>query len=127
MTPVSTAVAVLLLMLSVAASQVATPPSSVDRQTAALTRMRDAVNRGDATAYASVYAPFAVISIFGANELRGRDAIERHERDLLNQFPGTRFEFFAIWRGESPLIVVAHYGVNGQTAAGVGMGHEGLL
>ncbi len=129
MTSAHAAVAVLMISVGVTAGQPASLASPVDLQSAALTRMRDAVNRGDATAYASVYAPFAVISIFGGNELRGREAIERHERDLLIQFPGTRFEFYAIWRGEPP-IVVAHYGVNGQTAAGGGrraMGHEGLL
>jgi hypothetical protein len=50
-------------------------------QAAALTRMRDAVNRGDARAYADVYSEDAIITIFGANDLRGRDAVE--QRTLL--------------------------------------------
>jgi hypothetical protein len=94
-------------------------------QHAALVTMRDAVNRGDARGYASVYSPSSTITIFGTGELKGRAAIEQHEVDLLKQFPKARFEFFEVWH--SGRQAVAHYGVNAPTAANKSMGHEGLL
>lgn len=39
--------------------------------------MVDAVNAGGAARYASVYAPHAVITIYGTGKLEGRDSIER--------------------------------------------------
>src|SRR5262249_41274877 len=48
-------------------------------QASAFTRMMDTVNAGDADGYASLYADDAVITIFGVDELRGRDAIEQYE------------------------------------------------
>jgi hypothetical protein len=117
-----TAVAALVFTSGLTAGQRVAQP--LDLQAAALTRMRDAVNRGDARGYADVYSADASITIFGANDLRGRDAIEKHERELLSQFPGTRFEFFDTWHGRD--IVVAHYGVNWRGRSGA-MGHEGLL
>jgi ketosteroid isomerase-like protein len=95
------------------------------RQRAVLTEMRDAVNAGDARRYAAVYSPGAVIEIFGTGELRGRAAIERHEIELLAQFPGARFAFYEVWHSGDR--AVAHYGVNANIAGGRSMGHEGLL
>ena len=43
----------------------------------------------------------------------------------MREFPGARLAFYAAWQ-KAPL-VVAHYGVNGRTADGRSMGHEGLL
>ncbi|MBI3208700.1 MAG: nuclear transport factor 2 family protein [Candidatus Solibacter usitatus] len=87
--------------------------------------MANAVNAGDARRYAALYAQDAVITIYGGEVLKGRDAIETHEVDLLRQFPGARLAFYEIWRdGEA---AVVHYGVNGQTSSGKSMGHEGLL
>jgi uncharacterized protein (TIGR02246 family) len=96
-----------------------------DRQVAALNEMMDAVNAGDAARYAGLYAPDAVITMYGSGQLEGRAAIERHEVELLRQFPGTRLAFYDVWQ-DGPRAVV-HYGVNGKTAAGQAMGHEGLL
>lgn len=95
------------------------------RQRAVLTEMRDAVNAGDARRYAAVYSPGAVIEIFGSGQLRGRAAIERHEVELLAQFPGARFAFYEAWHSGDR--AVAHYGVNASVAGGRSMGHEGLL
>lgn len=95
------------------------------RQLAALAQMADAVNAGDAGRYASVYAPHAVITIYGSGKLQGRDAIEQHEVELLREFPGTRLAFYTLWQREA--LAVVRYGVNGKTARGEPMGHEGLL
>lgn len=95
------------------------------RQLAALVQMADAVNAGDAGRYASVYAPNAVITIYGSGKLQGRDAIEQHEVELLREFPGTRLAFYTLWQREA--LAVVRYGVNGKTARGEPMGHEGLL
>jgi ketosteroid isomerase-like protein len=96
-----------------------------DRQVAALTEMMDSVNAGDANRYARLYAPDAVITIFGGGVLKGRGAIEEHEIELLREFPGARLGFYAMWQ-KGPLAVV-HYAVNGRTPSGQAMGHEGLL
>ncbi len=84
-----------------------------------------AVNAGDAARYARLYAQDAVIRIVGGENLVGRDAVERHEVDLLRQFPGARLAFYSIWQHGREAVV--HYGVNGRTTAGQAMGHEGLL
>ena len=96
-----------------------------DRQRTALTHMMDAVNAGDARRYASLYAQDAVITIFGGGELKGRDAIEQYEEELLREFPGARLAFYSVWH--SGINAVVHYGVNGRTPGGKAMGHEGLL
>lgn len=95
------------------------------RQAAALTEMMRAVNAGDARGYAAVYAPDARITIYGGGELKGREAIERYEADLLREYPGTRFAIYSVW--QRSMSAVVHYGVSGRTAAGQAMGHEGLL
>jgi len=94
-------------------------------QVAALKEIVRAVNAGDAKKYAIVYGPDAVIKIYGGEELKGRDAIEKYEVDLLRQFPGTQIAFETVWQKD--LVVVVHYAVNGQTPVGQAMGHEGLL
>ena len=96
-----------------------------DRQVTTFTHMMDAVNAGDAQRYAALYAQDAVITIYGGGELKGRDAIEQHEVHLLRDFPGTRLAFYAVW--QKGALAAVHYGVNGRTAAGQPMGHEGLL
>jgi len=94
-------------------------------RTASFTEMMSAVNAGDAGRYAALYARDAVITIHGLGVLEGRQAIERHEVDLLRQFPGTRLAFYSIWHVGGPAVV--HYAVNGSTPDGRAMGHEGLL
>jgi ketosteroid isomerase-like protein len=96
-----------------------------ERQAVALAGMMASVNAGDAKTYANLYAPNAVITIFGSDSLVGRDAIEQHEVELLREYPGTRLAFYAAWH-HGPFAIV-HYGVNGKTPAGRAMGHEGLL
>lgn len=91
----------------------------------ALAEMVDAVNAGDASRYARVYAEDAVITIHGAGVLTGRAAIEGHEIELLRQFPGARLGFHAVWRNGPSAVV--HYAVDAQIAGGGAMGHEGLL
>lgn len=92
---------------------------------ASLETMVQAVNAGDASRYAAVYAPDAVITIHGTNVLKGRTAIEKHEVELLSQFPGARFGFSDVWCiGDT---AVVRYAVSGRTPAGLAMGHEGLL
>ncbi len=91
---------------------------------AALHQMVSAVNAGDTRQYASLYAPNAVITIYGGDTLAGREAIERYEVSLLHEFPGTRLAFYDIWQSGDRAVV--HYGVNGPTPNGP-MGHEGLL
>jgi len=98
---------------------------SGDRVTAVFDRMAAAVNAGDAGAYASLYAPDAVITIHGGARLEGREAIERYEVELLREYPGVRLAFFSVWQ-DWPVAVV-HYAVNGRTPSGPSMGHEGLL
>jgi ketosteroid isomerase-like protein len=96
-----------------------------DRELAALSRMAEGVNAGDARHYAGVYAEAAVITIFGGEKLEGRSAIEAYELQLLNQFPGTRFVFCSIWqKGDR---VIASYAVNSPGPNGRSTGHEGLL
>jgi ketosteroid isomerase-like protein len=92
---------------------------------AALTEMMQAVNAGDAGRYARLYAENAVITIHGGGSLEGRAAIEKYEVELLREFPGARLAFYDVWQ-QGPVAVV-HYGVNGKTAGGQAMGHEGLL
>ncbi|HEX9708870.1 MAG TPA: nuclear transport factor 2 family protein [Candidatus Thermoplasmatota archaeon] len=92
---------------------------------AVLSEMMDAVNAGDADRYARLYAPDAVLTIYGSRALTGRPAIEAHERTLLREFPGARLGFYAVW--EKGPVAVVHYAVQGRTPAGGSMGHEGLL
>lgn len=94
-------------------------------QAASLRQMLLTVNAGDASGYARLYSPDAVVTIYGSGELRGRAAIERHELELLKQFPGTRLAFYDVWQDGARAAV--HYAVNGQTPDGRTMGHEGLL
>lgn len=101
------------------ASCAASRPSTV------FDRMVDAVNAGDARGYASVYSEDATIVIHGGEELIGRAAIERHEVELLRQFPGARLALHAVWQDGDRAVV--HYAVRGETPAGQAMGHEGLL
>jgi uncharacterized protein (TIGR02246 family) len=91
----------------------------------ALTEMARAVSAGEAARYARLYARDAVITIHGGDTLKGRQAIEDYEVALLREFPGTRLAFYDVWQ-DGPL-AVARYGVNGATAGGQAMGHEGLL
>jgi ketosteroid isomerase-like protein len=98
---------------------------SEKRQITAFTEMVHAVNVGDAKRYAGLYAQHAVITIYGGDRLKRRDAIEQYEVELLRQFPGTRLGFYAIWQKGSAAVV--HYAVNGRTPSGQRMGHEGLL
>ena len=91
----------------------------------ALTQMMNTVTAGDAKGYARLYAQDAVITIYGGVELKGRDAIEQYEVELMRDFPGTRFALYSVWQTGS--VAVVHYGVNGRTAGGQAMGHEGLL
>ena len=86
--------------------------------------MAAAVTAGDAARYARLYAPDAVIIIHGGGELRGRDAIEKYEVELLSQFPGTRLAFDTHWQSGDSSVV--HYGVN-SPGPGKPTGHEGLL
>jgi ketosteroid isomerase-like protein len=96
-----------------------------NKQLAALNTMVAAVNAGDARRYSAVYAADATITIFGGDTLQGRDAIEQHEVELLQQFPGTRFAIYSTWQhGES---AVVHYGVNSPATGIRPTGHEGLL
>jgi len=92
---------------------------------ATLAEMVRAVNAGDARAYAALYAPDAVITIYGGEVLTGRKAIEDYEAGLLREFPGARLGFRSVWQQES--VAVVQYAVTGQTAAGGKMGHEGML
>jgi uncharacterized protein (TIGR02246 family) len=92
---------------------------------ATLRRMRDAVNSGDARAYAATYASDASLTIYGGARLQGRAAIEEYELGLLRAHPRTRFELSAIWVHGSD--VVARYGVVTPPGAGPATGHEGLL
>jgi uncharacterized protein (TIGR02246 family) len=94
-------------------------------QIQALTKMVNAVNAGDARAYAVLYAPDAVLTIQGGEVLRGRAAIEAHEVALLREYPGARLGFHSVWQ-KGPTAVV-HYAVSGRTTDGKPMGHEGLL
>ena len=96
-----------------------------ERQVAVLTRMTEAVNAGDARGYASTYAEDAVIVFPGRAELRGREAIERHEAELLADFPGARLAIGSLWQ-QGPR-AVAHYAVDWQGPQDRSMGHEGLL
>jgi steroid delta-isomerase-like uncharacterized protein len=91
----------------------------------ALRQMVDAVNAGDAPGYARLYAPNSVITIHGSLIIRGVEAIERHEVELLREFPGARLGFYNIWQ-KGPLAIV-RYAVNGETRGRQRMGHEGLL
>ena len=103
-------------------------PSADNRlrlQRAALTQMRDAVNRRDARAYAAVYSPKAIIRIFGSATIDGRQAIEQYEANLFDQFPDAHFAILESWHRDAD--VVAHYAVNAKVASGASMGHEGLL
>jgi hypothetical protein len=99
--------------------------SGADRVSGVFGRMAAAVNAGDAQAYASLYAPDAVITIHGSARLEGREAIERYEIELLRQYPGAQLAFYSLWL-DWPVAVV-HYAVNGRTPSGQSMGHEGLL
>jgi uncharacterized protein (TIGR02246 family) len=98
---------------------------SSDAQLAALHRMMTTVNAGDAAGYAGLYAPEAIITIYGTGELKGRAAIEAHEVDLLRQYPGARLAFSDVWQ-DGPRAVV-RYAINAPTPKGPSMGHEGLL
>src|SRR5215468_3515278 len=95
------------------------------KQITALKEIVRAVNAGDAKKYALVYSQDAVIRIYGGGEVKGRDAIESYELDLMRQFPGAQIAFETIW--QKGLIAVVHYAVNGHTPTGQAMGHEGLL
>jgi ketosteroid isomerase-like protein/limonene-1,2-epoxide hydrolase len=112
----------LLVAALTAAAALALPESEPK---VALAEMVRAVNAGDAHAYAALYAPDAVTTIYGGDQLQGRSAIEEYEVGLLREFPGARLGFQTIWR-KGPVVVV-HYAVNGRTAGGQAMGHEGLL
>ena len=128
---------IVALVFGVAASAAAeglsagTPQASVmpgegqDKQTAALVDMMHAVNAGEADRYARLYAQDAVITIYGSGVLEGRGAIEKHEVDLLREFPGARLGFYDVWQKGS--LAVVRYAVNGRTPGGESMGHEGLL
>lgn len=94
-------------------------------QIATLREMKSAVNAGDATRYAHVYASDAVITIMGGTQLKERQAIEQYEASLLRQFPGTTLAFYDIWQQE--LQAVVRYCVRGSSLNGRRMGHEGLL
>jgi uncharacterized protein (TIGR02246 family) len=96
-----------------------------DAQLAALNQMMATVNAGDAAGYARLYAPDAVITIYGTGELKGRAAIEAHEVELLRQFPGARLAFSDVWQDGRRAVV--RYMINARTATGQAMGHEGLL
>ncbi|MFN0105033.1 MAG: nuclear transport factor 2 family protein [Bryobacteraceae bacterium] len=118
------------VILGLAAIAVPAQPRSAakrmdDPPVTALREMMNAVNAGDPEEYARLYAPDAVIEIHGTRVFTGRSAIEDYERELLREFPGVRLAFHAIWR--KGLLAVVHYAVNGQTAGGQRMGHEGLL
>jgi len=99
---------------------------SVERQhVSALRQMISTVNAGDAAGYARLYATSATITIYGGETISGRDAIEKYEAALMREFPGTRLAFYEVWQAAPSAVV--HYGVNGKTAGGAAMGHEGLL
>lgn len=115
----ATAVSIVAMLLAAGASQAADSP------VAALSEMVRTVNAGDAGAYAALYAPDAVITLYGGEVLQGRGAIEEYEAGLMREFPGARLGFRTIWRGGAA--VVAHYAVSGRTTGGQAMGHEGLL
>ena len=118
----------MMLLAALIHGVVACMPNAIamkDRQVAALDEMVQAVNAGDAARYARLYAPDATITMIGSGTLEGRSAIERHEQELLREFPGARLGFYDAWR-KGPVAVV-HYAVNGRTPAGQAMGHEGLL
>ena len=116
-----------LLVAVVAALSAAVPVPGTEesRPMVALAEMVRAVNAGDARAYAALYAPDAVLTIYGGDVLQGRSAIEGYEVGLLRELPGARLGFHAIWQ-KGPAVVV-RYAVNGRTAGGQAMGHEGLL
>jgi len=88
--------------------------------------MAAAINAADASRYAAAYEQDATIIIFGGATVRGREAIEAYERDLLAQFPGTRFALIEIWQAGNQVAV--HYGVNSPPHGTMpATGHEGLL
>jgi pimeloyl-ACP methyl ester carboxylesterase/ketosteroid isomerase-like protein len=95
------------------------------RNESALRRMVETVNAGDAAGYAQLYAADAVITIFGSESIKGRQAIEQYEAALMREFPGTRLAFYDVWHFAPSAVV--RYGVNGRTTDGRSMGHEGLL
>lgn len=96
-----------------------------DRQLNVLMQMVSAVNAGNAKGYAASYTEDAIITIYGAGELKGRPAIEQYELNLLREFPGARLAFFSIWQKDTTAVV--HYAVNAKSPGGKPMGHEGLL
>ena len=116
-----------IIAAALAAMFAATPAGASDDKEPAdtLAEMVRAVNAADARAYAAVYAPDAVITIYGGEVLTGRKAIESYEAGLLREFPGARLGLRTIWQQES--LALVHYAVNGATAAGGKMGHEGML
>jgi ketosteroid isomerase-like protein len=117
----------IILCLAALAIAVSTDGAAQEaRYLSALETMLSTVNAGDAAGYAALYANDAIITIYGTGEIKGRAAIERHEVDLLRQFPGTRLAFFDVWQTGGPS-VVAHYAVLGRATSGQQMGHEGLL
>jgi len=88
--------------LAAPAQAPAQAPAAADKEPAAtLAEMVRAVNAGDARAYAGLYAPDAVLTIYGDQVLTGRKAIEDHETGLLREFPGARLGFRTIWQQES--------------------------
>lgn len=99
--------------------------SAISDRVALFATMRDAVNAGDPARYASLYAPDAQITVAGGATLDGRAAIERYERDLLQQYPSTRFEISDIVITRAATIV--RYGVNTPAGSGPATGHEGIL
>jgi len=112
--------------LAAPAQAPAQAPAAADKEPAAtLAEMVRAVNAGDARAYAGLYAPDAVLTIYGDQVLTGRKAIEDHETGLLREFPGARLGFRTIWQQES--LAVVHYAVTGASPGGATMGHEGML
>lgn len=115
----------LLLLAVVTIAAALAPAQAADAQLAALNRMMTTVNAGDAAGYARLYAPDAVITIYGTGELKGRAAIEAHEVELLRQFPGARLAFSDVWQDGQRAVV--RYAINARVATGQVMGHEGLL
>jgi hypothetical protein len=113
----------IVAVLTVVPALVFTPQT--DAQLAALNRMVTTVNEADAAGYARLYAPDAIITIYGTGELKGRAAIQAHEVELLRQFPGARLAFSNVWQDGRHVVV--RYAINARTPNGLTMGHDGLL
>lgn len=79
--------------------------SLADQEKLALKTAVESLNKHDPNAFASVFAPDAMIKVAGGNEISGRDAIASNMKEWFETFSQVKLGFSRVWIKDDTVVV----------------------